>query len=140
MAPSTPNPIPVYEYSPNALSGGSTPDRFLYSNLPNVQAGWESKGVAFHAFEKSYPGVIPVFRHDAVGPQRFQYRTEPTPDPDSGWLKGGTAFYAFETPQPNTVPLYRYSATNPQREQYSRKNNLENATWHNDGAAFYVLP
>lgn len=147
MAPPTLNPIPVYEYSPDAKSGGDTPDRFLYSDLPNVEAGWENKGVAFNAFEKSYPGVIPVFRHDAVNPQRFQYSTEPTPDPGSGWLKGGTAFYAFKTPQRNTVPLYRYSATDPQREKYSTNSDLGSdlgndtwaAAWTNVGAAFHVL-
>lgn len=138
MAPSTLSPIPVYEYSPDALSGGDTPDRFLYSNLTTVAAGWHLNGVAFNAFDKDHPGVIPVFRYDAVSPQRFQYRTEPTPALGSGWVKGGTAFYAFMTLQANTVPVHRYSATSPQRFRYSTNSKLEDAVWTDEGEAFYV--
>jgi len=120
--------------------------RYLYSATESAdfqRDGWTPEGVVFRAFDQSQSGTVPVYRHVAREPWRYQLSRKAAIEQD--WTNEGVAFYAFAAensglPEP-IVPIYQYYAIDEQgrwRYQYSPKDNVGNG-WKSEGPAFYAL-
>jgi Astacin (Peptidase family M12A) len=143
-APSQMAIVSVYQYS------ATTPVwRYLYSATKSedfVRDGWTLEGVVFRAFDQSQPGVVPVYRHVATEPWRYQLSRQAAIG--QGWTNEGVAFYAFAESQdkksglPEPIqPIYQYYAIDEQgrwRYQYSLQPQIGKG-WTSEGPAFYAL-
>lgn len=128
--------------------------RYLYSATRSddfIRDGWTldsglKDGVVFRAFDQSQPGTVPVYRHVAAEPWRYQLSRQKAIG--QGWTNEGEAFRAFAEPQGEDsglpeaiVPIYQYYAIDKQgrwRYQYSADANIREG-WKSEGPAFYAL-
>ncbi|MBD1913255.1 M12 family metallopeptidase [Leptolyngbya sp. FACHB-8] len=150
--PPTPTPtkppqmaiVSVYQYS------ATTPVwRYLYSATRSesfTQDGWKLDGVVFRAFDQSQLGTVPVYRHIAEEPWKYQLSRKAAIG--QGWKNEGVAFYAFAKPQDKNSglseplqPIHQHYAKDRQdgwRYQYSIQENIGDG-WTSEGPAFYAL-
>lgn len=123
--------------------------RYLYSATKLPQAitdGWKAEGVAFLAFGQQQAGTVPVYRHVAPDPWRYQLSTKAALG--NGWINEGVAFYAYAQPQTqgadsqvSTRSIYQYYAKDAAggwRYFYSPDPSVGNG-WTNEGPAFHAL-
>jgi len=77
--------------------------------------------------------LIPIYRHEALAPERYFYDT----DQASEIGPGVVAFYGFQTQEPGTIPIYLKATTDPYRNRYDTKDN-DDGPWNNVGVALYA--
>lgn len=124
--------VPVYEYV------ASYPVwRYQYSTNPDIQDGWKRTGIAFYAFGKGQPGVVPVYQYHAEDPWRYLYSRNPAVG--DGWSRDGVAFYAYESYHPDTIGVSQYYAIDPWRYLYTINNNEFREGWTFETTPFHVF-
>jgi hypothetical protein len=87
------------------------------------------------AFGTAQPGTVPIYVHEAGGPDRYYY--DQLPSNAYGWGPGTVAFHAHPTEAPGTVPIYIHQAGGPDRYYYDRQ-PTNNYGWSPGNVAFYA--
>jgi Astacin (Peptidase family M12A) len=156
-APPAPKPTPAPPPAPTPTVGTIVPVyqyyaknpfwRYLYSATKSedfIRDGWTLEGVVFRAFSQSQSGTVPIYRHVAKEPWRYQLSRKAAIG--QGWTNEGVAFYAFANPQDKKSPeplqpIYQFYGIDDQggwRYQYSTKPYVGDG-WTSEGPAFYAL-
>ena len=139
-------PQEVYEFSTPKFG------RHAYNLDPNMYVkylsdGWHPNGQPFKAYSTPYNNAVPIYQ---------LYSTQLNdrilcPNPNPGWAgytcngQVDVICYAYTTNIPGTVPVYSFrsqggSGKNAYEDHYYSTNKTPyDASWTNDGAAFYAF-